>query len=257
LSNTRSRVITYRLGCPVVFHHRATEWAAQAESGAIRYDITFDSSRRRWYLDASWQLPQTRSPALETLRSGSALGLDLNANHLDCWVLDHCGNPIGLPCTVPLNTAGLPATARDGRVRTAITSVISLATTHACHTVIIESLDFADARQTGRETLGRGRRGKRFRHTISGIPTRRFRDRLVGMTATANLWVVTVDPGWTSAWGRRYWHGALNKSSRRAISEHHAAAVVIGRRGLGLGARRRLDLPRLRQNQKTQSHRPR
>jgi hypothetical protein len=35
--------------------------------------------------------------------------------------------------------------------------------------VVVENLDFADARATGRETLGRGTRGKRLRRTIAGI----------------------------------------------------------------------------------------
>jgi hypothetical protein len=105
----------------------------------------------------------------------------------------------------------------------------------------VENLNFADARHTGRETLGRGRRGKAFRRTISGIPTRAFRDLLVGMTANSGLWVIAVDPGWTSVWGRRYWQTPLNQAAKKSVtvSGHHAAAVVIGRRGLGVGARRR------------------
>jgi hypothetical protein len=101
----------------------------------------------------------------------------------------------------------------------------------------VENLNFADARHTGRETLGRGRRGKAFRRTISGIPTRAFRDLLVGMTANSGLWVIAVDPGWTSVWGRRYWQTPLNQAAKKSVtvSGHHAAAVVIGRRGLGLG----------------------
>jgi hypothetical protein len=66
---------------------------------------------------------------------------------------------------------------------------------------VVEDLDFTDARQTGRETLGRGRRARWFRKTVSGMPTRRFRTFLAGMAANADLWVIAVDPGWTSKWG--------------------------------------------------------
>jgi hypothetical protein len=61
------------------------------------------------------------------------------------------------------------------------------------------------------------------------------------MAANAGLWVVAVDPGWTSIWGQRYWQAPLTSSTKTSVtvSRHHAAAVVIGRRGLGLGARRR------------------
>jgi hypothetical protein len=241
LSNTSGRVPTYRLSCPVRFSHRAGEWAAQAASGAVRYDISFDPARRRWYLDASWQLPQAAAPSLEELRRQRALGVDLNAGHLDCWVIDPCGNPCGPPRTIPLNLATLPASTRDGHLRAAITANIQQAKAHGCRSIVIENLDFADARQAGRETLGRGRRGRQFRRVVSGIPTRRFRDLLVGMAANAGLWVVAVDPGWTSVWGRRYWQPPLSRSTKSSVTVtgHHAAAVVIGRRGLGLGARRR------------------
>jgi hypothetical protein len=241
LSNTAGRATTYRLGCPVVFHYRAAEWMAQAASGAVRYDIAFDPVRGRWYLDASWQVPRTQPPSLAELRRRPALGVDLNAAHLDCWVVDPAGNPVGPPRTIPLELGDLPASTRDGRLRGAISATLRIAQSTGCWSIMVEDLDFTDARQVGRETLGRGRRGRRFRRIVSGMPTRRFRDLMVGMAANAGLWVVAVDPAWSSVWGRRYWQGPLDHSTKQAITitGHHAAAVVIGRRGLGLGARRR------------------
>jgi hypothetical protein len=47
----------YRLSCEVRFSHRGDEAAAQAETGAVRYDICFDPVRGRWYIDASWKTP--------------------------------------------------------------------------------------------------------------------------------------------------------------------------------------------------------
>jgi hypothetical protein len=52
LSNTPGRAPTYRLACPVLFHHRTPEWVAQAASGAVRYDLFLDPTRQRWYADA-------------------------------------------------------------------------------------------------------------------------------------------------------------------------------------------------------------
>jgi hypothetical protein len=104
--------------------------------------------------------------------------------------------------------------------------------------LVVEDLDFTDARQVGRETLGRGRRGKAFRRAVLGIPTRQFQERLVGMAANAGLWVVAVAPAWTSVWGGRYWQGLLDEQTKISVtvSRHHAAALVIGRRGLGYRA---------------------
>jgi hypothetical protein len=231
----------YRLACPVTFGYRRGEWAAQAASGAVRYDLWFDPARGRWYLDASWRLPAGPVPSLEELRQHHSLGVDLNADHLAAWLLDPAGNPLGPPHTIPLALDGLPASTRDGRLRAAVAEVIHLATRRGCRLIVVEDLDFADARQTGRETMGRGRRGKRFRCTVAGIPTRAFREALVGMAANRGLWIIAVDPAWTSVWGARYWQGLLNQQTKRpvVVSRHHAAAVVIGRRGLGHRARRR------------------
>jgi len=245
LSNTPGRAPTYRLACPAVFTHRGDEWAAQAATGAVRYDITFDPPKGRWCLAASWRLPAVQPPSLQALRRDRALGVDLNADHLAAWVLDRSGNPVGKPHTIPLDLDGQPASTRDGRLRAAITAVLRLAADLGCRSILVENLDFADARHLGRETLGRGRRGKRFRRIVAGIPTRAFRTLLAGMAANRGLWIIAVDPGWTSVWGRRYWQQPLQQSTKRSvtISGHHAAAVVIGRRGLGLRARRRPGVP--------------
>lgn len=241
LSNTPGRACTYRLACPVAFHHRGDEWAVQAASGSVRYDISYRPDRNRWYLDASWQTKAARPPALDELRRSRALGVDLNAEHLACWVLDSSGNPIGTPHTISLQLDALSASTRDGRLRSAIAALLRLARTNGCRSIVIEDLDFTGARQSGRETLGRGRRARRFRKTISGMPTRRFRTFLAGMAANAGLWVIAVDPGWTSKWGQRYWLAPLSQTTRSpiAVTRHHAAAVVIARRGQGVGARRR------------------
>jgi len=41
----------YRLPAPVGFSYRGSEVAAQAATGAVRYDISCDPVRGRWYLD--------------------------------------------------------------------------------------------------------------------------------------------------------------------------------------------------------------
>jgi hypothetical protein len=231
----------YRLAAPVSFSHRKDEWAAQATSGAVRYDISLDTAKGRWYVDASWRIKSVQPRPLEELRQQRVLGVDLNADHLACWPLDGSGNPIGQPYTIPLELYGLPASTRDGRLRSAVGKLIRLATSSGCQSIVIENLNFTEARQMGRETLGRGRRGKRFRSVVAGIPTRRFGALVVGMATNHGLWVIAVDPGWTSRWGQRYWQAALNQTTKPSVTVtgHHAAAAVIARRGLGLGARRR------------------
>jgi hypothetical protein len=234
----------WRLSCPVGFPYRGGEVAAQAASGAVRYDIWFDPGKGRWYLDASWQTARAGSlHGLAELRQLRVLAVDLNVGHLDGWVLDRCGNPVGPPRTIPLELAGLAAPARDGRLRAAITQLIRLAEDAGCAAMAIEDLDFEAARTEGREhgggRPGRGGRGRAFRRAVAGIPTARFRGRLVQMAANAGLAVIAVDPAYTSRWGVQHWLAPLRQQFSPEVTAHHASAVVIGRRSLGQRARRR------------------
>ena len=234
----------YRLSCPVEFSYRGGEVAAQAATGAVRYDISHDAARDRWYIDASWRTSPLPVPAIEELRRAPVLAVDLNHGHLAAWRVTPDGNPAGLPVTIPVLLAGLPASQRDGRLRAAISAVIRLAHERGCQAVVIEDLDFATAREQGRERQGsrpsRGRRGRSYRAMVSGFPTARFRDRLVQMAANAGLAIIAVDPAYTSRWGAEHWLDPLQaRNSPVPASGHHAAAVVIGRRALGHRARRR------------------
>jgi hypothetical protein len=106
------------IAAPVRFSHCGDQWAARvAARRAVRYDIVYDPTRGRWYLDASWAIGAQPGPDLEELRRGPVLGVDLNADHLAGCVLDAAGNPIGAPVTIAVDTAGLRASRRDGRVR--------------------------------------------------------------------------------------------------------------------------------------------
>ncbi len=233
----------YRLSGRVGFPYRGDEVAAQAATGAVRYDISWDPGKDRWYLDASWTVPPRDQASLHELRRYPVLAVDLNAGHLAAWVIEPSGNPAGSPQTVPLHLAGLAATTRDGRLRAAISELISVAKAGGCAALVIENLDFAAARAQGPEFSGarpsRGRRGRSFRHLVASIPTGRFRDRLVQMAANAGLAVIAVDPAYTSRWGAQYWLQPLMTQFSPMTTGHHAAAVVIGRRGLGQRARRR------------------
>lgn len=231
----------YRLGCPVSFPYRGDEVAAQTAGGAARYDISYDPGRDRWYLDASWRVPARPAPALEELRAAPVLAVDLNQGHLDAWIVTPDGNPAGRPVTIPLELDGLPASRRDGRLRAAITTLIALARGHGCRAIAVEDLDFAEARSQGREHAGRrpsrGRKGRRHRAITAGLPTARFRDRIVQMTFNAGLHVIAVDPAYTSRWSAVYWLAPLREREQMADG-HHAAAIVIGRRAHGHRARR-------------------
>jgi hypothetical protein len=58
----------YRLSCPVEFSYRGDEVAAQAATGAVRYDISYDRVKDRWHLDASWRIERAPAESLDGLR---------------------------------------------------------------------------------------------------------------------------------------------------------------------------------------------
>ena len=181
---------------------------------------------------------------LEELRAGTVVAVDVNAGHLAAAVIAADGNVLGTPFTIPLELAGLPAATRDGRLRAAVTPLIATAKAAGARAVVIEDLDFEQARAEGRERTGsrpsRGRRGRGYRRLVAGIPTARFRDRLTQMASNAGLSVVVVDPAYTSRWAAEHWLPLLREQHPETTG-HHAAALVIGRRGLGHRARSRVN----------------
>ena len=238
----------YRLSATVEFGYRGDEVAAQASpvlsattSPAAR--TPSDPSRDRWYIDASWKATPAPVALLDELRQHPVVSIDVNHGHLAVGVVAPDGNILGTPATIGLDLAGLPATTRDGHLRAVITGIIATAEEHGAHAIVIENLDFAEARAEGRERHGnrpcRGRRGRGFRRAISGIPTARLRGRLVQMACNAGLSIIVVDPAYTSRWAARHWLTPLQQHHPQATG-HHAAALVIGRRGLGHRARRRV-----------------
>jgi IS605 OrfB family transposase len=233
----------YRLSAPVGFSYRGDEVAAQAVGGAVRYDVSHDPGRGRWYIDASWKAAPAPAPSLDDLRASPVMAVDVNHGHLAAAVIAPDGNVLGAPATVGLDLAGLPSATRDGHLRAAISSLVATAKARGARAIVIEDLDFTEARAEGRERAGsrpsRGRRGRDFRRAVSGIPTGKLRGRLVQMAANAGLSVIVIDPAYTSRWGAEHWLRPLREHHPKATG-HHAAALVIGRRGLGHRARRRV-----------------
>ena len=167
-SNTAGPRRLYRFSHPVAFGHktRSVEWAARAEArGGIRYGLRFDPTakhgRGAWYLNASWAITPTPIPGLGVLRGRPTLGVDLNAGWIAAQVVDAYGNPCGAPITIIVPQHGDTAR-RLGQLRAAVGELLDVAVAAGCASVSVEDLDFADARDIGRETLGRGKRAKKF-----------------------------------------------------------------------------------------------
>lgn len=232
----------YRLSGRAVFAHRGQEWEDRITGGmSVSYTLTRQPGRSGRYLTASWAVPAVpywvgRNDAEaggDVYATGPVIGVDLNDGHLAVRRLDEYGNPVGAPEHIDIDLTG-STSRRDAQVRHAITQLIGYAHRFGIATIAIEDLDFADARTVGRETLGRGKRGKRFRATVSGIPTAVFRNRLAAMATAAGIDLLAVNPAYSSIWGDQHWQRPYPN-----VTRHQAAATVIGRRAQGYSARRR------------------
>jgi IS605 OrfB family transposase len=232
----------YVLSGSAVFSHRSDEWAERITSAmSLSYTITRRPGRAGRYLTASWAIPSVPywvgrddCAAGDDVRAKApVVGVDLNDGHLAVRRLDTHGNPIGAPERIDIDLSG-SASRRDAQVRHAITRLIHYARRHHITAIAVEDLDFADARATGRETMGRGARGKRFRKTVSAMPTAVVRNRLAGMAARTGIQLFAVNPAYSSIWGDQHWRRPYEN-----VTRHQAAATVIGRRAQGFTARRR------------------
>jgi hypothetical protein len=230
----------YVLSGPAKFSYRRDEWLARITGGKpVSYTITRKPGRGGVYLTAAWAAkPET--PDSEGYVAGPVVGVDLNDGHLAVRRLDAHGNPAGRPERIGFSLAGSTAR-RDAQVRHAITRLIHYTRRHHITSIAVEDLNFADARATGRETMGRGQRGKRFRKTVAGIPTAVFRDRLTAQACRQGIALWAVNPAYTSAWGDQHW-----RKPYKNVTRHEAAATVIGRRAQGHKARRREGVTRAR-----------
>jgi hypothetical protein len=232
----------YVLSGTAVFCYRGQEWAQRITGGnSVAYTITRRPGRAGRYLSASWAVPSLPywvgkegcGAGDDVHTTGPVVGVDLNDGHLAVRRLDAHGNPAGPAGRIDFDIAGTSAR-RDAQVRHAITCLIRYTQRHHITAIAVEDLNFADARATGRETMGRGARGKRFRKTVSGIPTAVFRRRLAGTADRAGIQLFAVNPAYSSVWGDAHWRLPYPN-----VTRHQAAATVIGRRAQGFRARRR------------------
>ncbi|MEU2507812.1 IS200/IS605 family accessory protein TnpB-related protein [Streptomyces sp. NPDC007863] len=232
----------YTLDARCRFAYRADEWRAQVEAHrSVGYTVRFEGGR--CYLIASFtpaeaglRLDADDEALMASALAGGVLGIDQNVDHLAVWRLDRHGNPVGRPGRIDVGHHG-PASCRDAGVRHLCSELIRAARKTGSTALVIEDLGFG----TGRERCGwPGRAGRRFRSAVAGIPYARFMSRLVVMAHRAGLAVIAVDPAYTSRWGVQHWQRSTS-TTRVKTSRHEASAVVIGRRGQGLGARRRAE----------------
>ena len=155
-------------------------------------------------------------PAVISDAVRGAVAVDLNRDHLAVAKLSPDGRLSG--------AARVALRAGSDAVWQAARSVVARASKELCP-LVLEHLDFRPEKAWLRSY------GKRFAEVLSIFRSRQVRDAVEREARRAGIEVRYVDPAWTSELGR------LKYRRRCRLGKHHAAALVIGRRGLGFGDR--------------------
>ncbi len=183
---------------------------------ALTYRLKHDE--KGWQIFVSTTLPK---PQWKTNPSLGVIGVDINLDHLALVETDRFGNPI-LKKTIPLNLYGKTKEQSLALIGDASAKIIQYAK-QISKPIILEDLDFQKKKQFLRETSSPSEARKLSSFSYQAIITH-LKSRGWGQQVE----VCQVNPAFTSLMGR------VKFSQRYGLSIHHAAALCIGRRFLGL-----------------------
>lgn len=148
------------------------------------------------------------------------IGLDINADSLAVTETDRFGNPIEY-VTVPCVTYGKSTGQRRAVIGEAIKQVVAFARSRG-KPIAVERMDFSKMRAALEG------RGVRYARMLSSFAYTQIQALLRARAVDAGIAVQEVNPAYTSVMGRYTFR------NRYGMSEHHAAALAIGRRAMGL-----------------------
>jgi IS605 OrfB family transposase len=180
----------------------------------------FVRARKGWRVCVTMSVPPCAPLSVDNI---GVIGVDLNADHLAVTDLDRFGNPVAA-FRVPCVTRGKTRQQALAVLGDAIAHTV----TYACgrrKPLVIEILDF-EGEKAEVERLGRRRA-----RLLSGFSYAAFHAIIAARTYDAGIRLLHVHPAYTSVIGQ---HTVVD---RYGLSRHHAAACVIGRRGMHLAER--------------------
>lgn len=204
------------LTLPVDFCRHSDLRDALAKGRAISYRF-LRRENGPWYVQAT----TTRDPVpVLTRRELGAIGADLNGDHVAVAELDRFGNLAGHR-EIPLDGRGLSTEQAEARVGDVVASLVRQAK-EAGKPLVIEALVFGKKKSALREL------GKRAAGMLSGLMFAKFQETAQSRCEREGVELIRVNPAFTSTLG-------FAKFGGYEISTHVAAAMAIGRRGLGFG----------------------
>ena len=174
-------------------------------------------------------------------RGARFAGVDVNAGHIDIAVCDVYGNLVCKPRTVYFDSYR-----SDKQNKSSVLHALDVVR-HFCERRHVECVFFEDLKgflDSRSRTLNEG--GHAFRRCVSSIPTGQIKDWGIRKLTSDSCHVEFVAAAYTSQCAKEFWLGSSVASAGGSDScesvfsgVHQAAALMIARRGLGLGLYRR------------------
>ena len=243
-AGSRKNVHVYELTMPIKWNWGKSgdqrermyhAWRNKVEAREpVTYSLKPDPDRPcYWYLTISWA--NKPSPKTKTLAATKVparvevFAVDVNYGHIDGFLLDKYGNPVGPPETFRYKTKG-SSKSRQNSVKRVVHGIVSKAKAAGAKMVAIEDLNFEKARLYGKEY---GRRSRTVRHKVSSIPTAQIAHAFASQCSNQGLVLVAVDPAFTSQIGETCWGPRLDTTRRQKGTRDTASAVPIGRKSQG------------------------
>jgi IS605 OrfB family transposase len=204
----------------VRFRYGQAEMLGALERGA---GITWRFYRRG---DGAWQANATieePAPAVTATTRSGTIGVDLNVDHLAVTVADRYGNAVDR-WSEPFPTAGTDTHRAEAMIGDAVKRIVDTAHDRGM-AVACEDLDFQ------RKKAGLRNVAKQHARRLSGFGYMQFHARLAARCGRRGVELHAVDPAYSSMIAEKRYARGLN------LSRHHAAALVLARRAMGMGER--------------------
>ena len=176
-----------------------------------------------YYKDGRWGVAVhfTPKPVQMVSRHSAygAIGIDLNPGSVGWAYVNGDGN-LKAQGKIPLQM-GLPQGQQQAQIVDACLQLATLATTYACP-VVCEELDFGAKKRQLRE------RSRKYARMLSGWAYSNFFQLLTSILANRGIYLMTVNPAYTSL------IGLVKYAHMYGLSSDVTASLVIARRGMRL-----------------------
>jgi IS605 OrfB family transposase len=180
----------------------------------------FKKDKKGWRVFVSTDV---KPPLLISNKERGVIGLDINSDHLAVVETDRFGNPIE-KYTFPLPLQNTTKQQTRAMIGDASKKIIALCE-QAQKPLVLENLDFQKKKAQLRQ------KNKTYARMLSAFAYQDILTHLKSRGQSKGIQVQSVNPAFTSLIGR------VNYAKRYGLSIHHAAALCIGRRFLGVSER--------------------